>query len=46
MIYMYEGGTEGTELADAILNVESEPEVLVETIHYLQDRRKTNGVSA
>jgi DNA-binding NtrC family response regulator len=46
MIYMYEGSTQGTEMADAILNVESEPEVLVEAIHYLEDRRKTDGVSA
>lgn len=40
MIYMYLGSTEGTEMADAILNLESEPEVLVETIKYLIERHK------
>lgn len=39
MIYMYLGGTEGTDMADAILNLESEPDVLVSTIRYLEDRR-------
>jgi DNA-binding NtrC family response regulator len=46
MIYMYQGSTDGTELADAILNLDSEPEVLVETIHYLKERRNTDGVTA
>lgn len=40
MIYMYLGGTDGTEMADAILNLESEPEVLVDTIKYLVEHHK------
>ena len=40
LIYMYMGSTDGTEMADAILNVESEPSVLVETIKYLIERNK------
>jgi DNA-binding response OmpR family regulator len=40
IIYMYLGSTDGTEMADAILNLESEPEVLVDTIKYLVERHK------
>jgi hypothetical protein len=41
LIYMYKGSTDGTEMADAILNVESEPMVLVDTIKYLIERNKS-----
>lgn len=36
LIYIYGGSAEGTEMADAVLNIESEPETLVDTIKYLQ----------
>ena len=40
LIYMYSGSTEGTDMAEAILNVESESEVLIDTIKYLESRRQ------
>lgn len=46
LVYMYLGSTDGTEMADAILNLESPPTVLVETIRYLLERRKTTGANA
>lgn len=44
LVYMYQGSTDGTEMADAILHVESEPTMLVETLKYLLERHKTTDV--
>jgi DNA-binding response OmpR family regulator len=44
LVYLYHGSTMGTEMADAILNRDSEPTTLVETLKYLLERRKTTDV--
>jgi hypothetical protein len=46
LVYMYHGSTAGTEMADAVLNLESEPTTLVETLKYLLERHKTTDVGA
>jgi hypothetical protein len=45
LIYMYQGSTDGTEMADAVLNLDSQPATLVETMKYLLERHKTADVS-
>src|SRR3954469_2643709 len=45
MIYMYLGSTDGTDMADAILNVESEPDVLISTIRYLEERKQPSATA-
>lgn len=35
LIYIYAGTREGLESADAVLNIETEPSTLIETIQYL-----------
>ena len=42
VIFLYEGHIEKAELADAILNVNGDPEDLVQTITYLHERQGSN----
>jgi DNA-binding NtrC family response regulator len=44
LVYMYQGSTDGTEMADAVLNLDSQPTTLVETIKYLLERHQTTDV--
>jgi hypothetical protein len=46
LIYMYQGSTAGTEMADAVLNLDSEPSTLVETLKYLLEQHKPTSVMA
>lgn len=45
LIYMYRETTESTELADAILNAQSDPQTLADTIHFLLGRDSFAGAS-
>jgi DNA-binding NtrC family response regulator len=38
LIYIYHGSTQGTEMADAVLSLDSQPDQLVEAIRHLTEQ--------
>lgn len=46
LIYIYDGSTQGTEMADAVVGLVSAPEQLVSTIRHLAERSSEEEATA